>query len=139
MGGKTPALKGELLVMKEPEFRTLEAKAALRRDVGTFGASGMVLATASTPRPRMARSGSTTHRQGARNQRKHMNNNLLSPGRIAKICNVAPRTVCKWIDRGILKGYRMPGGLHRRVTLADFKAFRGVEPESERIKVAPGA
>ncbi len=52
-----------------------------------------------------------------------MNNNILSPGRIAKICNVAPRTVCKWIDRGILKGYRMPGGFHRRVTTEDFEAF----------------
>lgn len=56
-----------------------------------------------------------------------MNNNTLSPGRIAKICNVAPRTVCKWIDRGILKGYRMPGGLHRRVTLEDFEIFLNKE------------
>ena len=30
----------------------------------------------------------------------------LSTGQIAKICRVAPRTVCKWIDTGELPGIR---------------------------------
>jgi len=36
-------------------------------------------------------------------------------GQIAKICDVAPRTVSHWIDRGLLKGYRIPGSSDRRV------------------------
>lgn len=44
-------------------------------------------------------------------------------GKIAKICDVAPRTVSKWIDKGLLSGYSIPGGKDRRVTkdaLIDF-------------------
>ncbi len=37
-------------------------------------------------------------------------------GTIAKICDVAPRTVSKWIDKGLLPGYCIPGGRDRRVT-----------------------
>jgi len=36
-------------------------------------------------------------------------------GQVAKICDVAPRTVSKWIDGGFLKGYRIPGSTDRRV------------------------
>jgi two-component system response regulator RpaA len=32
----------------------------------------------------------------------------LSTGQIAKICDVAPRTVAGWIDSGLLPGYRIP-------------------------------
>jgi hypothetical protein len=35
--------------------------------------------------------------------------NVLTTGDVAKICNVAPRTVSKWFDSGQLKGYRIPG------------------------------
>ncbi|HUU19441.1 MAG TPA: hypothetical protein VMW72_19990 [Sedimentisphaerales bacterium] len=31
--------------------------------------------------------------------------NVLMTGDVAKICNVAPRTVSKWFDNGQLKGY----------------------------------
>jgi excisionase family DNA binding protein len=34
----------------------------------------------------------------------------------AKLCGVAPRTVCKWIDNGKLEGYRIPASQDRRVT-----------------------
>ena len=34
---------------------------------------------------------------------------VLTTGEVAKICNVAPRTVSKWFDSGSLKGYRIPG------------------------------
>ncbi len=36
-------------------------------------------------------------------------------GQIAKICQVAPRTVSKWFDAGRLGGYRIPGSMDRRV------------------------
>jgi excisionase family DNA binding protein len=47
----------------------------------------------------------------------------LTTGQIAKICNVANRTVAKWIDMGLLKGYVIPGSKHRRVVKADLAAF----------------
>src|SRR5437868_13570428 len=34
---------------------------------------------------------------------------VLTTGEVAKICNVAPRTVSKWFDSGALYGYRIPG------------------------------
>lgn len=43
-------------------------------------------------------------------------------GQIAKICEVAPRTVVKWIDTGLLTGYRIPGG-GRRVERAVLEKF----------------
>ncbi len=39
----------------------------------------------------------------------------LSVGECARICDVAPRTVCVWFDSGELVGYRLPGSLDRRV------------------------
>lgn len=40
---------------------------------------------------------------------------VLTTGEVARICNVAPRTVAKWIDQGQLRGYRIPGSRDRRV------------------------
>ncbi len=40
---------------------------------------------------------------------------VFTTGQIAKICNVAPRTVSKWFDSGRLRGYRIPGSKDRRV------------------------
>ena len=40
---------------------------------------------------------------------------VLTTGEVAKICNVAPRTVSKWFDTGKLKGYRIPGSRDRRI------------------------
>ncbi len=40
---------------------------------------------------------------------------VLTTGQVAKFCKVAPRTVAKWIDQGLLKGYRIPGSQDRRV------------------------
>ncbi len=39
----------------------------------------------------------------------------LTTTQVAKICEVAPRTVAKWFDSGQLKGYRIPGGRLRRI------------------------
>lgn len=47
----------------------------------------------------------------------------LTTGQIARLCEVAPRTVSKWIDSGKLKGYRIPGSLDRRVSPLELKNF----------------
>lgn len=49
--------------------------------------------------------------------------NVLTTGEVAKICNVAPRTVSKWFDTGQLKGYRIPGSRDRRIPLNELKRF----------------
>ncbi len=48
---------------------------------------------------------------------------VYGPGRIAALCHVAPKTVCRWIDSGKLTGFTLPGGTERRVRHADLVAF----------------
>lgn len=48
---------------------------------------------------------------------------VLTTGEVAKICNVAPRTVSKWFDSGALKGYRIPGSRDRRIPAAELIKF----------------
>lgn len=40
----------------------------------------------------------------------------LTSGQIGNLFGVAPRTVCKWIDKGLLRSYTIPGSRDRRVT-----------------------
>lgn len=49
--------------------------------------------------------------------------NVLTTGDVAKICNVAPRTVSKWFDSGQLKGYRIPGSKDRRIPVSELVRF----------------
>ena len=49
--------------------------------------------------------------------------NVLTTGDVAKICNVAPRTVSKWFDSGQLKGYRIPGSKDRRIPVHELMRF----------------
>src|SRR5688500_8354654 len=48
---------------------------------------------------------------------------VLSTGEVAKICNVASRTVSKWFDSGALHGYRIPGSKDRRIPLNQLIRF----------------
>jgi excisionase family DNA binding protein len=48
---------------------------------------------------------------------------VLTTGEVAKICNVAPRTVSKWFDSGVLKGYRIPGSKDRRIPVNELIRF----------------
>src|SRR3990172_7029027 len=48
---------------------------------------------------------------------------ILTTGQVAKICNVAPRTVSKWFDSGQLRGYRIPGSKDRRIPLQHLIRF----------------
>jgi excisionase family DNA binding protein len=49
--------------------------------------------------------------------------NVLTTGEVARICNVAPRTVSKWFDSGQLKGYRIPGSKDRRIPVSELMRF----------------
>ena len=49
--------------------------------------------------------------------------NVLTTGDVARICNVAPRTVSKWFDNGQLKGYRIPGSKDRRIPASELARF----------------
>jgi excisionase family DNA binding protein len=53
-------------------------------------------------------------------------NNVFTTGDIAKICNVAQKTVSKWFDNGQLSGYRLPGSNDRRVPFDDLVKFMQV-------------
>lgn len=48
---------------------------------------------------------------------------VLTTGEVAKLCNVAPRTVSKWFDSGALKGYRIPGSKDRRIPMGELVKF----------------
>src|SRR3954451_7334509 len=57
---------------------------------------------------------------------------VLTTGEVAKICNVAPRTVSKWFDSGSLRGYRIPGSKDRRIpvgALIKFMRAHGIPME----------
>jgi len=71
---------------------------------------------------------------------------VLTTGEVARICNVAPRTVSKWFDSGKLKGYRIPGSKDRRIPkqqLVRFMQAHGIplnslETGGTRVLVADG-
>lgn len=48
---------------------------------------------------------------------------VLTTGEVAKICNVASRTVSKWFDSGQLRGYRIPGSKDRRIPVSNLRKF----------------
>ena len=48
---------------------------------------------------------------------------VLTTGEVAKICNVASRTVSKWFDSGQLQGYRIPGSKDRRIPVSSLVKF----------------
>lgn len=47
----------------------------------------------------------------------------LTTGEIAKLCDVNLRTVIRWIERGALKGFKLPGRGNNRVQEEDFIVF----------------
>ena len=48
---------------------------------------------------------------------------VLTTGQVSRICCVAPRTVCKWFDSGLLRGYRIPAGRSRRIPVTELIRF----------------
>ncbi|MBG79300.1 MAG: hypothetical protein CMJ39_01160 [Phycisphaerae bacterium] len=54
---------------------------------------------------------------------KFHDKDVLTTGEVAKICNVAARTVSKWFDSGQIQGYRIPGSKDRRIPVANLMKF----------------
>lgn len=48
---------------------------------------------------------------------------VFTTGQIAQLLAVAPRTVSKWIDSRLLKGFRLPGSADRRVVREELRRF----------------
>lgn len=64
---------------------------------------------------------------------------VLTTGEAAQICGVNFRTVLRWIDRGLLQAYRLPGRGDRRVLRAELLRFmleNGI-PERSQISTLP--
>lgn len=61
----------------------------------------------------------------------------FTTGQVAKICKVAPRTVSKWFDSGLLRGYRIPGSQDRRIPRDELKRFlkeQGMPPLDDEVQ-----
>lgn len=67
--------------------------------------------------------GRPTLRESRGDQMSLLEKEVLTTGEVAKICNVAPRTVSKWVDTGVLSGYRIPGSRDRRVPKSNLLRF----------------
>ena len=52
-----------------------------------------------------------------------MNKDFFTSGGVARVCNVSNPTAIKWIDSGMLKGFRIPGSKARRVARKDLLVF----------------
>ncbi|MFA9478622.1 response regulator [Phycisphaerales bacterium AB-hyl4] len=71
---------------------------------------------------------------------------ILTTGEVAKVCNVAPRTVSKWFDSGQLRGYRIPGSKDRRIPVSSLIRFMkahqipldGLQSGNTRVLIVDG-
>ncbi len=67
----------------------------------------------------------------------------MSTHDVAKLCGVAPRTVLRWVDAGVLPGYQTGGGRRRirRSDLLEFMRTRGMAlpgelaPDRRRVAI----
>lgn len=59
----------------------------------------------------------------ARKKRVSKPKSVLTTSDVAKVCQVSPRIVTQWHDKGLLEGYLLPGSKHRRFTKANVIAF----------------
>ena len=56
---------------------------------------------------------------------------------VGRICSVSANTVVRWINKGLLHCYRVPGSKHRRVTrdeLAKFLEVHGMPGIESRME-----
>lgn len=48
---------------------------------------------------------------------------FFTTGQVASLCEVSSHTVVKWMDSGLLSGFRLPGSQDRRVSRAELQRF----------------
>jgi len=48
---------------------------------------------------------------------------VLTTSEVSRICNVSPRTVCRWFDSGQLRGYRIIATRGRRIPVTELVRF----------------
>lgn len=56
---------------------------------------------------------------------------MMTPGEVARLFHVDPKTVTRWANRGLLPVIRTPGG-HRRFPASVVYAWLGQDGEEER-------
>lgn len=78
---------------------------------------------------------------------RNFNKRNLTTGDIAKLCGVNFRTVIRWIQRGHLKAFQLPGRGDNRVQVADFIEFlqennmpipEEIQPSAKRVLIIEG-
>ena len=78
---------------------------------------------------------------------RNFNKRNLTTGDIAKLCGVNFRTVIRWIQRGHLKAFQLPGRGDNRVQVADFVSFlkennmpvpEEIIPDVQRVLIVEG-
>ena len=78
---------------------------------------------------------------------RNFNKRNLTTGDIAKLCGVNFRTVIRWIQRGHLKAFQLPGRGDNRVQVADFIEFlnqynmpipKELQPSGKRVLIVEG-
>lgn len=78
---------------------------------------------------------------------RNFNKRNLTTGDIAKLCGVNFRTVIRWIQRGHLKAFQLPGRGDNRVQIADFIEFLNennmpipeeLQPSARRVLIVEG-
>ena len=52
-----------------------------------------------------------------------MRRTVLTTSQVARICQVAPRTVQKWFDKNFIRGYRLPASRDRRIPVEELIRF----------------
>ncbi|MBA5688868.1 response regulator [Rugamonas apoptosis] len=62
---------------------------------------------------------------------------VLTTGEAAQLCGVNFRTVLRWIDRGLLQAYKLPGRGDRRITRAALRSFMAAHGIPERDAPPP--
>ena len=61
---------------------------------------------------------------------------VLTSSEAARLCGVSFRTVIRWVERGQLQAYRLPGRGDRRIPVADLRRFMRTNgiPEPAELK-----
>lgn len=65
---------------------------------------------------------------------------IFTTGQVAKMLGISQQTVIRCVDRGRLKGFRLPGSRFRRIPAASLRAFvteYGMEMPPELVPPPP--